>query len=311
MRGLDTPIQVTEKDADGPCRTLPRLLRRIWTMCDPGTRTMRTCDALSYTTPHLRFPTHEGDYWLCEVTGQLQREQFVSAPADHYDAHWEPQLADQRDIDSDIAHWKRRLARYEPFRKTGRLLEVASGQGRLLRAAVELGWEATGNDVSPKVADHAQKLSGAPFLVAPIEQIELADDHYDIVILNNIFEHLESPMAVLRQLTRALRPGGVISLQTLNSQSLSLWHLGPDWYYFHAGHLYVPSHLSMQQYFRRSKLDVLSFSSHGFRSGSTTKSTKRGFGRKRFDQLMGNIASISNTGTRVRYLLQKPQADNA
>jgi len=308
MRTLDPPLATTHKDADGPCRTFPRLLRRIWATCDPATRTMRTSDALGYTTPHLRFPTHDGDYWLCEVTGQLQRDQFVAAPAEHYDAHWQPQLGDERDTVSDVAHWRHHLRRYEKYRRTGRLLEVASGQGRLLRAAVELGWDATGNDVSPIVAEHAQKFSGAPFLVAPIEQVQLPDDHYDIVILNNIFEHLESPMAVLRQLTRALRPGGIIFLQTLNSQSLSLWHLGPEWYYFHSGHLYVPSHLSMQQYFRRAKLEPRSRSTHGFRSGSTKKVAPRTFWRKRFDQWMGNLASLTHTGTRVRYVLQKPES---
>lgn len=307
MRTIDPSIAATELTA-GPCRTMPRLLRRVWSMCDHSTRVMRPCDALSFPTPHVRFTTHEGDYWLCEVTGQFQRDQFVDAPAEHYDAHWQPQLDPRRDVSSEVAHWKKYLGAYEPYRKTGRLLEVASGQGRLLKAAVDLGWEATGNDVSPKVAEHAQKLSGAPMLVAPIEQVQLADDHYDVVILNNIFEHLESPMAVLRQLVRALRPGGVIFLQTLNSQSICLRHMGPDWYYFHAGHLYVPSHLSMHQYFRRSHLQVLSFSSHGFRSGSTRKTAPRTFWRKRYDQLMGNVASLTHTGTRVRYLLQKPES---
>jgi 2-polyprenyl-3-methyl-5-hydroxy-6-metoxy-1,4-benzoquinol methylase len=268
---------------------------------------MRPCDALGYTTPHHLFPTHTGDYWLCGVTGQLQRDQFPSEPAHHYDAHWELKLHNQQDIKTDVAQWKRHLLRYERYRQTGRLLEVASGQGRLLRAAVELGWDAVGNDISPVVADHAQKLSGSPFLVGPIEKVTLEPDSFDVIILNNVFEHLESPMTVLRQLVAALRPGGVMFLQTLSAQSLSMWAQGPDWYYFDRGHLYVPTHVSMAHYFRRAKLRVVDVSTHGYRSGSTRKTAQRSILRQCCDKVVGNLASLTRTGTRVRYVLHRPQ----
>ncbi len=284
---------------------MPWLLHRLWAQTDPATRVMRHCDALGYTTPHHLFPTHSGDYWLCGVTGQFQRDHFPDAPADHYDAQWQTKMQFQRDIDADVARWKKRVLRYEPYRKTGRLLEVASGQGRLLRAAVELGWDAIGNDISPMVADQAQKLSGAPFLVGPIEKVELEDDSFDVIILNNVFEHLESPSAVLRQLTRALRQGGVMYLQTLSAQSLSMWAQGHDWYYFDPGHLFVPSHVSMAHYFRRAHLQVIEFSTHGYRSGSTRKIARRSLLRRRWDQIVGNIASFTHTGTRVQYLIRK------
>ena len=126
-----------------------------------------------------------------------------------------------------------------------------------------------------------------------------------MIILNNVFEHLESPMAVLSQLTAALRPGGVMFLQTLSSQSLTLWAQGGNWYYFDAGHLYVPSHVSMKHYFRRNALTVLRSSTHGYRSGSASKTGQRSYLRRRCDKWLANVASLSYTGTRVQYLLQR------
>jgi len=207
-------------------------------------------------------------------------------------------------VDTKVAHWRKHLDRYEPYRQTNRLLEVASGQGFLLKAAVEAGWQATGNDISPRVAERARELSDAPFLVGPIESIELEHAAYDIVVLNNVLEHLESPRTVLQQLTAALRPAGVMYLQTLSGQSLSMWAQRGNWYYFHPAHLYVPNLYSMQQYFQHAHLKPMSMTTHGYRSGSTDKLYQRSWTRRRTDKILANFASATRLGHRVEYLLQ-------
>lgn len=309
MNRINTSMDATAEVRYEPVTagTFPRLLRRVWAQTDPASRSMRTCDALGHDTPHQRLATHQGDYWICSLTGQFQRDQFPRRPADHYDGQWLPKLMAQQQVDKEVSHWKRRLQRYDPYRRSGRLLEVASGQGALLRAAVELGWQALGNDISPLVAEHAQRQSGAAFLVGPIEQAELEPDVYDVIILNNVLEHLESPMMVLRQLSAALRPGGVMYVQTLSAQSLSMMTQGPRWYYFDPGHLYVPTHVSMAHYIRRVGLTPLQCSTHGFRSRPTHKRDHRTFFRRVFDKVVANFTSLTHTGTRVEYLLQRPK----
>ncbi|MBC7350344.1 MAG: class I SAM-dependent methyltransferase [Candidatus Aminicenantes bacterium] len=40
----------------------------------------------------------------------------------------------------------------------------------------------------------------------------LPDDYLDVVLLFDVFHHLEQPQAVLRELHRILRPGGILSV---------------------------------------------------------------------------------------------------
>jgi SAM-dependent methyltransferase len=58
--------------------------------------------------------------------------------------------------------------------------------------------------------------------IADAARIPYGDGLFDIVLSDNVLEHLATPLEVLREVTRVLRPGGVFLFKTPNK-----WHYMP------------------------------------------------------------------------------------
>lgn len=52
------------------------------------------------------------------------------------------------------------------------------------------------------------------FRVMDAENMEFADNSFDVVVSHNVFEHLPDPVAVMREVARVLKPGGVAHIHT-------------------------------------------------------------------------------------------------
>ena len=141
-----------------------------------------------------------------------------------------------------------------------------------------------------------------------IEEIKRAA--FDVILCNNVFEHLRQPGAVLRKLAAGLRPGGVIFCQTLSAQSLSLWFAPTRWLYYGEGHLFIPTLRSLDLYFRGANLRAIRRETHGFRSVSVDASGAR-VSRKRTEKMLALIAGRAGRGHRVKMLLRKKAPDAA
>ncbi len=117
----------------------------------------------------------------------------------------------------------------EPFRTTGRILEVGCGGGMLLKLAEQRGWVAHGIEISPSCGAllrpwlgerfHAGDLSTAPFPAAS----------FDAVVMIELIEHLPEPADYLRAAHRWLRPGGCLRLTTPNFRGVNGRLQGTRW----------------------------------------------------------------------------------
>lgn len=271
------------------------MLQRIWQCTDPESRTRRRCDAVDRETEQQALRTNRGTYWMCSQTGQLERQREKIDLAQHYDEEWSEKSSPDRDH-RRAASYQRWLARLEPYRQTGRLFEVGTGQGLFLRTAAAAGWEASGTELSPFAAQRAREVSGATVFTDPAETVPLEDGTLDVVLLNNVLEHLAQPRLALIRLSRALRPGGAMFLQTLNAQSLCLARQPFDWKYFHEGHLFIPTLISLDAYFAAAGLRTVRRSTHGYHSVPR---------RKLRDKLTANVAGRLGLGHRVKCVVER------
>lgn len=97
----------------------------------------------------------------------------------------------------------------------GRLLDVPAGQGALSAAAAELGFDVVAADVEPGQA-------AVPCVAADLDaRFPWEDGAFDVVVCAEGIEHVENHFHTLRELTRVVRPGGVILLSTPNPLSLT------------------------------------------------------------------------------------------
>lgn len=111
----------------------------------------------------------------------------------------------------------------------GRLLDIGTGRGELLRVAREEGWDATGIEPSTPFADFAEKYSGAAIRRDPVERCGFAPDSFDVVVLGAVLEHLYNPDETIREIARILRRGGALYVDVPNETGL----------YFRVGNLYL------------------------------------------------------------------------
>ncbi|MCX6375737.1 MAG: class I SAM-dependent methyltransferase [Armatimonadetes bacterium] len=109
------------------------------------------------------------------------------------------------------------LARFQP---RGKLLDVGSGWGHMLKVAREHGYDVTGIEASPAVADLAAKAFGINAIVGFFPEVSFDASSFDVVIMNHVLEHVPDPRSVLVEADRILKPGGVIAVVVPNFDSL-------------------------------------------------------------------------------------------
>lgn len=140
---------------------------------------------------------------------------------------------------------KRRLRFFQELLKgRSRVLEVGCGDGALLvdlktrhpqldLVGIDL---AIGNETINRCKDMDITL-----METSVEQADLGHDQFDLIIMNQVIEHVPEPARVMRNLARALKPGGNISIETPNSD-------GYDRAFFRRsfwGGYYFPRHLHL------------------------------------------------------------------
>lgn len=121
------------------------------------------------------------------------------------------------------------IAKFEPFRATGRILDVGFGAGTLLRAARARGWNTFGIELSKAAVDLGRKnaigeVHHGDFLTHPFP-----DSSFDVIVMSELIEHLPDPMPFLGRAAAALRRGGMLYLTTPHARGVSGRFLGASW----------------------------------------------------------------------------------
>ncbi|MDQ3069602.1 MAG: methyltransferase domain-containing protein [Acidobacteriota bacterium] len=100
------------------------------------------------------------------------------------------------------------------------VLDIGCGAGRLALFCAAQGARVTALDFSPKAIDVARMVASS--LERPVDGVEFAvgrfedlDRAFDIVLMTEVFEHIETaPPDTLRQLRALVKPGGIAVLSS-------------------------------------------------------------------------------------------------
>jgi 2-polyprenyl-3-methyl-5-hydroxy-6-metoxy-1,4-benzoquinol methylase len=141
---------------------------------------------------------------------------------------------------------------------SGRLLDVGCGSGGFLREMHRLGgWQVQGIEIDPEMVRFAQAELGMDVLENTLEEAGFPDHAFDIITMWDVLEHMHDPLAVLREVRRILRPGGLVICSTPNVASLDAKIFGRYWIGFDVPrHLYTFSPSTLAALLRKAALDV-------------------------------------------------------
>jgi len=136
------------------------------------------------------------------------------------------------------------LARLARRRRDGAFLDVGCGGGFLVETARDLGWRATGTEVSRAAVDFGVA-KGLDLRCGTLADAALAPASFDVITLMEVVEHVSDPVALLRECAALLRPGGVLYATTPNFGSLTRRVVGPRWPPIAPEHVvyFTPRHL--------------------------------------------------------------------
>jgi 2-polyprenyl-3-methyl-5-hydroxy-6-metoxy-1,4-benzoquinol methylase len=141
-----------------------------------------------------------------------------------------------------------------------RILDVGCGDGfhlQLLRDFGKPTWRLEGIDLSSAAVECARK-SGLEVHEGSVEEQELPNEAYDLVILIQTIEHIESPARTLTAIRMLLRRGGKLVIVTDNTNSLDFGLFrGRHWGGYHfPRHWNLFNRRAMTQLAEKVDLDV-------------------------------------------------------
>ena len=127
---------------------------------------------------------------------------------------------------------KKIVSKYQPnlFNRSNKtFLDVGCGLGDLLQLAIADQWQVNGTEISPEAALQAQENIRNQILVGDILTLNLPENHFDLITIYHVIEHLIDPLPVLKNLQKLLKPEGILFIETPNLDSLGAKIRGKNW----------------------------------------------------------------------------------
>jgi ubiquinone/menaquinone biosynthesis C-methylase UbiE len=143
----------------------------------------------------------------------------VSAMFSREAASWQRNYGPKGKFGKRLERFTARLSELSP--PPARILDFGCGTGDIAAAMDRMGYEVTGCDIAEPMIEIARSShSGMPTkwicLKPDWEALPFADCSFDGVVASSVFEYLVDVQRVAAELSRVLRPGGVLLLTVPN-----------------------------------------------------------------------------------------------
>jgi 2-polyprenyl-3-methyl-5-hydroxy-6-metoxy-1,4-benzoquinol methylase len=145
------------------------------------------------------------------------------------------------------------LDQIDAFKVPGRrLLEVGSNVGLFLDVAREHGWNERGIEPSNWAVEEGNSRFGVHLEQGSVEDLDDGSDAADVIVMLDVLEHLNDPLAALKRLRAIINDEGLLVLSTVNLDGLHARFVGGDWPWFIRSHLHYFSERTLTTMLRRA-----------------------------------------------------------
>jgi SAM-dependent methyltransferase len=219
------------------------------------------CDACE-TLVLAEMPEHEIARLARDEGGIYGKDYWFS----HQEENWgypNIELRARTDLPERCLHWLKTLLRYR--QPPASVLELGCAHGGFVALARAAGFDATGLELSPSIANLARRFFDIPILVGPLEDQKIQPASLDVLASFDVIEHFQDPVGSIRHCLARLKPNGLLLIQTpryreghtydsmVAAKDPFLDQLKPD------QHLYLFSESSIRLFFCRLGADFLEF----------------------------------------------------
>ena len=163
--------------------------------------------------------------------------------------------SEMENIDASIIRRSRLLATksqvklIKRYKSNTKLLDIGCGEGFFLFNASKAGYVTKGVELSRDAARYARKEFGMDVEAKPLEELQLVENHFDVVTLWVVLEHVPYPLPLLKEVHRMLKPGGLLAVSTPNVGSMLAKILGKRWWEIRRVHI--------NQFTTKTLMDIL------------------------------------------------------
>ncbi len=151
--------------------------------------------------------------------------------------------------------------RYAPLRfpvRYAKILDVGCGVGTQLLSLQKRGWNTYGLEPSKTAAEYCRKLG------LNVQQGFSVNEHwseptFDVIMLNQVFEHINDPNQTLMEIYNALKPGGVLMMNMPNFHSVAAYLFKSYWFNLDAPrHNFLFTAKTLHPILHHHKFEILS-----------------------------------------------------
>lgn len=138
-----------------------------------------------------------------------------------------------------------------------KLLDIGCGDGRFVYDALQRGYQARGIDLSPdRVKQGMERYQFEQETLRCMNVDEFSGhEKFDVVVMWDVIEHVESPSAVLENLKQIAHKDTVFFILTMSMDSITYKLFKKDWYYINpTQHLHYFTHKTMPKMLEKNGL---------------------------------------------------------
>ncbi len=137
-----------------------------------------------------------------------------------------------------ISNYQELLRSFEPYRKTGRILDIGCGDGYFLEEARKMGWEVYGTEYTDAAIEVCTE-KGIQMHQGQLKPANYGSDYFDVITSFEVIEHINNPIEEVQNIRSVLRKGGIFYLTTPNFNATERYFLKKDYNIIN-----YPEHLS-------------------------------------------------------------------